>query len=63
MILGVALMLIGGLLVLRNRKIAIFLGREPKIDQWGFMTSFIRQNIALFGMIFLIGGLVFFAVF
>jgi hypothetical protein len=55
-------MLIGGLLVLRNRKIAKLLGREPRIDQWGFMTSIVRQNIALIGTAFLIGGLVFFVI-
>jgi hypothetical protein len=63
MVLGITLMLIGSLLVLRNRSIARLLGREPRINQWGFMTSLVRQNIALIGTVFFVGGFVFFVIF
>jgi hypothetical protein len=63
MILGIVLMIIGAMLVYRNRDVAILFGREPRINQWGFMASAIRQNIAVVGTIFFIGGLVFFVLF
>jgi hypothetical protein len=63
MLLGLLLMIIGGLLVFRNRDVASLLGREPHINQWGFMTSVIRQNVAVVGMVFFVGGLVFFVLF
>jgi hypothetical protein len=63
MILGVVFMMIGGLLVYRNRDVAVLFGREPRLNQWGFMTSAIRQNIAVVGTVFFIGGLVFFVLF
>jgi hypothetical protein len=63
MIIGFALMAVGALLIFRNRNLAIMLGREPHIQQWGFMTSFVRQNIALIGATLLVGGLVFFVLF
>lgn len=63
MIIGMLLMVIGALLVTRNRDVAMLLGREPSVNQWGFMTSVIRQNIAVMGTIFFIGGLVFFFLF
>ena len=56
-------MIIGGMLVFRNRDVASLLGREPHINQWGFMTSVIRQNVAVVGMVFFVGGLVFFVLF
>ena len=56
-------MIIGALLVMRNRDLAMLVGREPHIHQWGFMTSIVRQNIAIMGTIFFIGGLVFFVLF
>jgi len=63
MILGLVLMVIGAILVYRNRDVAMFFGREPRLNQWGFMTSAIRQNIAVVGTVFFVGGLVFFVLF
>jgi len=62
MIIGMLLMIMGGVLVTRNREIALLIGREPH-TQWGFMTSVARQNIAIMGTIFLLGGLAFFVLF
>jgi hypothetical protein len=56
-------MVVGAMLVARNRDVATLLGREPHVNQWGFMTSVMRQNIAVMGTIFFIGGLVFFFLF
>jgi hypothetical protein len=63
MIIGMLLMVVGAMLVARNRDVATVLGREPHVNQWGFMTSVMRQNIAVMGTIFFIGGLVFFFLF
>jgi hypothetical protein len=63
MIIGMLLMIIGGVLVTRNRNLAMLLAREPHIHQWAFMSSVARQNIAIIGTIFFVGGLVFFVLF
>ena len=63
MIIGMLLMVVGAMLVLRNRQVAVLFGREPQIDQWGFMTSVVRQNIAVMGAACFIGGLIFFLLF
>jgi hypothetical protein len=63
MIIGLILMIVGALLVMRNRDVAMLFGREPHTAQWGFMTSTARQNVAVMGSVFFIGGLVFFFLF
>jgi hypothetical protein len=63
MVLGMLLIVIGAMLVIRNRDVAMLLGREPHAARWGFMTSVARQNAAVMGTIFFIGGLVFFFLF
>ena len=63
MIIGMLLMIIGAVLVTRNRDVAMLFSREPRISQWGFMTSVARQNIALTGTMLVLGGLVFFVLF
>ena len=63
MIIGLILIVVGAMLVTRNRDVAALLGREPHIAQWGFMTSVARQNVAVMGTVFFIGGLVFFFLF
>lgn len=63
MIIGMIFVILGAMLVARNRDVALLLGREPHAAHWGFMTSIVRQNIAIIGTIFLIGGLVFFFLF
>ena len=59
MILGLVLMVIGAMLVYRNRDVAMFFGRESRFNQWGFMTSAVRQNIAVVGTVFLLADLCF----
>ena len=63
MIIGMLLMAVGAILVLRNRDVAVLFGREPHANHWGFMTSVVRQNIAVTGSAFFIGGLIFFFLF
>ena len=63
MIIGLLLMIVGGMLVVRNRDVATLLGRESHTANWGFMTSVARQNVAVMGTVFFIGGLVFFFLF
>jgi len=56
-------MIVGGMLLYRNRDLAVLLGRDPHINQWGFMSSVVRQNIAVLGTVLVVGGLVFFVLF
>jgi len=63
MIIGLILMIIGAMLVMRNRDVASLWGREPHAAHWSFMTSVARQNVAVMGMVFFVGGLVFFFLF
>jgi hypothetical protein len=63
MIIGLILMIVGAMLVIRNRDVAMLWGQEPHTAQWGFMTSVARQNVAVMGSVFFIGGLVFFFLF
>jgi len=60
MILGLFLIVVGALLVLKNREVALYFGGEAHAHHWGFMSSVARQNIAVIGSIFFIGGAVFF---
>jgi len=60
MILGILLMVIGMILVARNRNLAILFARETHGHHWDFTTSIARQNIAIVGTVFILGGLVFF---
>ena len=60
MILGLILMIAGVMLITRNRDVATLWGRESNAAQWGFLTSVARQNVAVIGTVFFIGGLVFF---
>jgi len=50
-------------MVLKNRDLAIFVGREPQIHHWGFMSSIARQNVAIIGTAMFVGGLIFFFLF
>jgi hypothetical protein len=63
MVLGMILIVIGAMLVMRNRDVAMLLGSETHASQWGFMSSIARQNIAVMGTVCLVGGLVFFFLF
>jgi hypothetical protein len=63
MILGMILIVIGAMLVARNRDVAMLFGSESHFNQWGFMTSIARQNIAVMGTALFVGGLVFFFLF
>jgi hypothetical protein len=63
MIIGMFLMILGVLLLYRNREIAIMMGRDPSTNHWGFMSSVVRQNIAFLGTVLIVGGLVFFVLF
>lgn len=63
MIIGMFLMILGGVLITRNRDLAMLLGREPHVTQWGFMTSVMRQNIAIIGSMLFVGGIAFFLLF
>jgi len=49
MIIGAILMLIGVLLVIRNREIAVFTGTTQRGYYSQFSTSAARQNIAIVG--------------
>ena len=53
-------MVIGMILVARNRNLAILFARETHGHHWDFTTSIARQNIAIVGTVFILGGLVFF---
>jgi hypothetical protein len=63
MIIGMLLMIVGAVLLTRNRNLAELFVREPHAHQWHFTTSIARQNFAIMGAVFLVGGLVFFFLF
>jgi hypothetical protein len=63
MIIGMILVIIGAMLIVRNRDVAMLLGHESHSAQWGFLTSVARQNVAVMGLVFFVGGLVFFFLF
>jgi hypothetical protein len=57
------LVIIGAVMITRNRDLAMLIGSEPRLGQWGFMASVARQNIALTGTFLVLGGLAFFVLF
>ena len=63
MILGMILMIVGGVLVTRNRNLAYLFAREPQAQHWNFASSIARQNFAIIGGAFFVCGLVFFFLF
>jgi hypothetical protein len=63
MLIGIVLAVVGAVMVLKNRDLAIFVGREPQIQHWGFMSSIARQNVAIIGSALFVGGLIFFFLF
>jgi hypothetical protein len=58
MILGSILMLIGCLLVVRNREVAVYTGTSKRGYYSQFSTSAARQNIAIVGALIFGAGLV-----
>jgi hypothetical protein len=63
MIIGLILMVVGGVLLTRNKNLAYMFAREPHSHQWQFTSSVARQNFAIMGAVFFVGGLVFFFLF
>jgi len=57
MILGLILMIIGGLLLAKNRNLAMMWGGNYHAHQVTFSNSIERQNIAIVGAVLLAGGL------
>ncbi|HYJ91292.1 MAG TPA: hypothetical protein VEV84_08290 [Pyrinomonadaceae bacterium] len=57
MILGLILIAIGGLLLAKNRNLALMWANEYNGHHMAFTTSIVRQNIAIVGAILLAGGL------
>lgn len=57
MILGLILMIIGGLMLAKNRNLAMMWGREYHAHQVTFNNSIARQNITVVGAVLLVGGL------
>jgi len=51
MLLGAILMLVGCLLVIRNREVAIFLHAEHRRSFTELSSSAARQNIAIIGVL------------
>lgn len=62
MLVGIVLAVAGALMVLKNRDLAMVVGREPH-THWGFMSSVVRQNVAIIGTALFVGGIVFFFLF
>jgi hypothetical protein len=57
------LMIAGLVLIARNRNLAYLFVHEPHGSHWDFSTSIARQNFAIMGAVFFVGGLVFFFLF
>jgi hypothetical protein len=56
MILGLILVLIGGLLLAKNRSLAMMWGHEYHAHQVTFSNSIARQNITIVGAVLVAGG-------
>ena len=56
MLLGLALIVVGTTLILRNRQLAITLGFDEQSSRWGFLASAARQNFAVVGAVIAIIG-------
>jgi hypothetical protein len=63
MVLGMILMIIGLMLITRNKNLAYLFARDAHSVQWHFSSSIARQNFAIMGAVFFVGGLVFFFLF
>ena len=57
MILGLILVVIGGLVLAKNRDLAMMWAHEYHAHQVTFSNSVARQNIAVVGAVFLAGGI------
>lgn len=53
-------MIIGLLLITRNKNLAYLFARDAQGSQWHFTSSVARQNFAIIGAVCFVGGLVFF---
>ena len=56
MILGVLLMLAGCLLVIENKRIALYTGNGHRYDYFDFSSSAARQNVAIIGGLLFVAG-------
>jgi hypothetical protein len=63
MVIGMILMIIGGIFLTRNKNLAYLFAKEPSGHHWHFSSSIARQNFAIMGAVFFIGGLIFFLLF
>ena len=57
MILGFILLVVGGLLLAKNRNLAMMWGGEYHAHQVTFSNSIARQNIAIVGAMLIAGGI------
>jgi len=57
MILGFILLVVGGLLLAKNRNLAMMWGHEYHAHQVTFSNSIARQNIAIVGAMLIAGGI------
>ena len=63
MIIGMLFMVVGGILLTRNKNLAYIFAKESYGHHWNLSSSVARQNLAIMGAVFFIGGLVFFLLF
>jgi len=56
-------MIAGLMLITRNKNLAYLFARDAHSVQWHFSSSIARQNFAIMGAVFFVGGLVFFFLF
>ena len=57
------MLIVGLMLITRNRNLAYHFARDTHGVQWHFSSSIARQNFAIMGAVFFVGGLVFFFLF
>lgn len=57
MIIGVLLIIAGCMLVIENKRLAVYSGSGHRFDHSDFYTSTARQNIAIVGCMLVAAGL------
>ena len=57
MLIGLALLVVGITMVIRNRQLAVTLGFDEAHSSWGFKSSAARQNFAVIGLAIAVMGM------
>lgn len=57
MLIGLAMLIVGITMLVRNRQLAVTLGFDEPHSNWGFKSSAARQNFAVIGLLIAVMGM------